>query len=103
MKEVGKVFGTRLTNKTTKDITMNKDSIKKLINAAIAKQKAIGQKAIGPKPPFAASDKDPLFTEIEKETLNFIQMSDLEKFYVDHEGDPTDNTWRNSKDYYGVL
>lgn len=62
---------------------MNKDSIKKLINAAIAKQKAIGQKAIGPKPPFAASDKDPLFTEIEKETLNFIQMSDLEKFYVD--------------------
>lgn len=85
-------------NKTTKDITMNKDSIKKLIKAAIAKQKAIGQKS-----PFTASDKDPLFTEIEKETLNFIQMSDLEKFYVDHEEDSTDNTWRDSQDYYGVL
>lgn len=81
---------------------MNKDSIKKLINAAIARQKAIEQKTIGPKPPFTKSDEDSLFTEIEKETLNFIQISALEKFYVDHDGDTTDNTWKNS-DYYGEL
>jgi hypothetical protein len=83
---------------------MNKDSIRKLINAAIAKQKTIAkQKAIEFKLACTASDKDPLFTAIERETLNFVRVSELGKFYIDCEGDSTDDTWRNSHDYYGVL